>query len=72
MGFLFTFVIGTAWGMQYYAPEHFATTEPFLVAFFVVYVALAVIQAMRMAPAGAPYLDGILVFGVPIAAFASS
>lgn len=69
MGFLFTFVIGTAWGMQYYSPEHFATTEPFLVAFFLVHVALAVIQAMRMAPPGTPYLDGILVFGVPIAAF---
>ena len=69
MGFLFTFVIGTAWGMQYYSPEYFRSTEPFLVAFFLLYVALAVIQAIRMAPAGTPYLDGILVFGVPIAAF---
>jgi uncharacterized membrane protein len=69
MGFLFTFVIGTAWGMRFYSPEYFESTEPFLVAFFLLYVAIAVIQGLRMAPAGKPYLDGILVFGVPIAAF---
>lgn len=69
MGFLFTFVIGTAWGMRFYSPEYFDSTEPFLVAFFLLYVAVAMIQALRMAPAGKPYLDGILVFGTPIAAF---
>ncbi|HET9651832.1 MAG TPA: DUF2339 domain-containing protein, partial [Usitatibacter sp.] len=69
MGFLFTFVIGTSWGLRFYKPEYFATTEPFLVAFFLVYVAITVVQALRTAPAGTPYLDGILVFGVPIAAF---
>jgi uncharacterized membrane protein len=69
MGFLFTFVIGTAWGMRFYSPEYFDSTEPFLVAFFLLYVAVAVIHAFRMAPARRAYLDGILVFGVPIAAF---
>jgi uncharacterized membrane protein len=69
MGFLFTFVIGAIWGVRFYTPEFFETTEPFLVAFFLLYVAIAVVQALRMAPAGKPYLDGILVFGTPIAAF---
>jgi uncharacterized membrane protein len=69
VGFVFTFVIGTVWGYRFYAPEYLRTTEPFLVAFFVLYLAITVIQAIRLAPARVPYVDGILVFGVPIAAF---
>ncbi len=34
VGFGFTFVIGSLWGYQFYRPEFFASTEPFLVAFF--------------------------------------
>jgi uncharacterized membrane protein len=70
MGFVFTFVIGAVWGARFYTPESFASTEPFLAGFFLLYVALAVVQALKMEPEGKPYLDGILVFGVPIAAFA--
>ncbi len=69
MGFLFTFFIGLLWGLRYYRPEHFATTEPFLVAFFVLYVWIAVLFARRQAPQLAHYVDGTLVFGVPLAAF---
>ena len=38
VGFIFTFAIGTLWGSTGYQPEHFASTEPFLVLFFVFYV----------------------------------
>lgn len=69
MGFLFTFFIGLLWGLRYYRPEHFATTEPFLAAFFVLYVWIAVLFARRQAPQLAHYVDGTLVFGVPLAAF---
>ncbi|HET9576541.1 MAG TPA: DUF2339 domain-containing protein [Usitatibacter sp.] len=69
LGFLFTFVIGATWGLRFYAPEYFATTEPFLVAFFLLYVAVALVHALRTAPARMAYPDGILVFGVPAAAF---
>src|ERR1043165_5306389 len=34
VGFLFTFLIGLAWGLQFYEPDKFDTTEPFLVTFF--------------------------------------
>jgi len=34
--FRITFVIGLVWGMKYYRPELFATTEPFLILFFLV------------------------------------
>jgi uncharacterized membrane protein len=68
-GFLFTFVIGTAWGVLRYRPEMLATTEPFLVLFFLLYVAIAVLFAHRQAPELRGYVDGTLVFAVPLAAF---
>ena len=69
MGFVFTFVIALLWGQRYYRPEHLETTEPFLIAFFLVYVAISVLYARRQAPVLKNYVDGTLVFGVPIVAF---
>jgi uncharacterized membrane protein len=69
LGFLFTFIIGAAWGWQYYRPEHFATTEPFLILFFLFYVAIAVLFALRQPLQLKGYVDGSLVFGVPIVGF---
>jgi uncharacterized membrane protein len=68
-GFLFTFVIGTAWGGLSYQPALFASTEPFLILFFLFYVAIAVLFASRQAPQLRGYVDGTLVFGTPIVAF---
>lgn len=71
LGFLFTFVIGTLWGVQRYVPEHFATTEPFLVAFFLFYLAIPLLPAIRGTdPDRRDRVDGSLVFGTPLAAFA--
>ena len=69
VGFAFTFVIGTAWGARYYRPELFATTEPFLVLFFLCYVGLAVLDSARRSAATRDALDVALVFGVPLCAF---
>jgi len=68
-GFLFTFVIGTAWGVLRYRAQDFATTEPFLVLFFLMYVAVAVLFTLRQAPNLRGYVDATLVFGLPIVAF---
>lgn len=70
LGFVFTFVIGTAWGAQYYRPQHFGTTEPFLILFFLFYVAIAVLYALRQPLKLRSYVDGTLVFGVPVVGFA--
>jgi len=70
LGFVFTFVIASAWGYHYYRPEHFATTEPFLILFFLMYALIAVLFATRQPPQLRGYVDGSLVFGVPIVAFA--
>lgn len=69
VGFAFTFVIGLLWGEQYYRPELFASTEPFLILFFAFYVAIAILFALRRAPQLVHYLDGTIVFGTPIVAF---
>jgi uncharacterized membrane protein len=70
MGFAFTFVIGVSWGWRYYRPDYFTTTEPFLILFFLIYTFVAVLFALRQSPDLKGYLDGTLVFGTPIAAFA--
>jgi len=70
LGFAFTFVIGTVWGAQYYRPQHFNTTEPFLILFFLFYVAIAVLFALRQPLRLKGYVDGTLVFGVPVVGFA--
>ncbi len=73
VGFIFTFGIATFWGALRYAPEHYATTQPFLIAFFLIYVIAAILCAKREATQlkatanGA--VDATLVFGNPIVSF---
>ena len=69
VGFAFTFLIGLAWGSKYYRPELFDSVEPFLVLFFLFYVAIAILFALRRAPQLTHYVDGTLVFGTPLVAF---
>ncbi len=69
IGFVFTFGIGSLWGAWSYRPEHFATTEPFLILAFLFYVAIAVLYALREAPRLRSVVDGTLVFGTPLIAF---
>jgi len=69
LGFAFTFVIGMAWGAKYYRPEFFISVEPFLILFFIFFVIIAVLFALRQPPQLKGYVDSTLVFGVPIIAF---
>jgi len=69
IGFIFTFVIGSFWGFNYYQPRHFASTEPFLLAFFLFYVAVAVLFALRQPPNLRGYVDATLIFGTPLIVF---
>ncbi|MBI3898352.1 MAG: DUF2339 domain-containing protein [Gammaproteobacteria bacterium] len=69
VGFGFTFVIGSSWGYRYYQPEFFSTTEPFLIFFFLLYVAVALLYARRQPPELQHPVDGTLVFGVPVVGF---
>ena len=67
MGFLFTFGVGALWGARYFRPELFATTEPFLVAFFLMYVTIPVAYALKGRVPGK--VDATLLFGTPLVAF---
>jgi uncharacterized membrane protein len=69
-GFVFTFVIGSLWGFEYYRPEHYASTQPFLVLFFGFYVGVCVLFARNRAVELKGVIDGTLVFGTPVIAFA--
>ncbi|WP_321865074.1 DUF2339 domain-containing protein [Burkholderia cenocepacia] len=70
LGFVFTFTIGAAWGAAAYRPALFASTEPFLVLFFLMYVGIALLYAVKRELALRHYVDGTLVFGTPIVATA--
>jgi uncharacterized membrane protein len=47
IGFIGTFSIGFAWGLKSWQPELFATTEPFLVLFFLMYVLIGFLFARQ-------------------------
>ncbi|WP_184620556.1 DUF2339 domain-containing protein [Xanthomonas sp. 3058] len=70
LGFVFTFGIGTLWGALQYSPAKFATTEPFLLLFFAMYVAIPVLHARRGDGSAGKVIDGSLLFGTPLVAFA--
>lgn len=69
-GFAFTFVIGLSWGWRWYRPEYFASTEPFLVLFFLIYILIALFSSLRRSDEPGGRLDATLVFGTPVAVFA--
>ena len=68
LGFAFTFGIGTLWALDAYRPAHYASTQPFLLLFFVFYLLIPVLQARRQ-PMGRGRVEGTLVFGTPLVAF---
>lgn len=75
LGFGFTFGVATVWGALRYESHLFASTEPFLVLFFLFYVAVAVLFARKQGQQdGKPdrsrrVVDGTIVFGTPLAVF---
>ncbi|UUN89158.1 DUF2339 domain-containing protein [Pseudomonas extremorientalis] len=81
IGFVGTFGIGFAWGMRSYTPELLWSTEPFLILFFAMYLAIGLLYAWRKLlqvgegdSLGAQlrkgdYVDGTLLFGPPLVGF---
>jgi uncharacterized membrane protein len=70
VGFVFTFAIGTTWGVLKYSAVDFSTTEPFLILFFLFYLGMSILFTLRQPTKTMGYIDGTLIFGTPIAAFA--
>lgn len=76
IGFVGTFGIGFAWGLRSYTPELFASTEPFLLLFFLMYVAIGLLFARRrlheqehLALRRSDYVDATVLFGPPLVGF---
>ena len=65
--FVFTFLVGFAWGSRSYRPEYFVTIEAFLIAFFLIFSALPVLMIVCNAPGKRSVADGLMLFGTPIA-----
>ncbi len=76
IGFLGTFIVATAWGVLKYQPHQYASSQAFLIAFFLLFVAVLLMPA-RMAdnPLGAgaapgdQWVQGALQFGLPTITF---
>ena len=69
LGFFATFGVATVWGVLKYRPEQLATTEPFLIAFFVLYLAASLMYATRHGLQPKQAVDATLIFGLPLVAF---
>lgn len=67
LGFVFTFVITSLWRMTSYRSEWLASTEFFLLLFFVLYVWVTVLTARsgRRGSAQSSSVSGMLTFGLP-------
>ncbi|RYY99377.1 MAG: DUF2339 domain-containing protein [Comamonadaceae bacterium] len=69
LGFVATFGVATTWGILSYRPDQIESTQPFLVAFFLVYLLASLFYALRHGQAARRAVDATLVFGTPIVAF---
>jgi len=69
LGFGFTFVIATLWGVLRYRSEMFASMEPFLLLFFGLYLAISILFTLKHPYEPRNLVDGTLVFGLPVVAF---
>lgn len=70
IGFFFTYAIGTLWGVLSYRANLFDSTEPFLLLFFAIYLAIPILFALKRSTEQRDAIDSTLLFGNPLAAFA--
>ena len=68
LGFFASFGVATAWGVLQYRPDQLATTEPFLLAFFGLYLAASLMYSTRHGLEPKRAVDATLIFGNPIVA----
>ena len=69
LGFVFTFSITALWRASSYQDANLFSADAFLILFFLMYVAVSVLNCVRQAPNLKGYVSGSLVFGLPIVAF---
>jgi uncharacterized membrane protein len=69
LGFVFTFTITGLWRANAYMPDELFSADGFLILFFLMYVAVSILNCLRQPPNLKGYVSGSLVFGLPVVAF---
>ncbi|WP_231916799.1 DUF2339 domain-containing protein [Rheinheimera sp. SA_1] len=69
-GFVFTFGISLGWAVLQYSPADYAVVQAFMLGYFLLYLAVSLLFSLRQPPKLTGLVDGSLVFGLPLAAFA--
>ncbi len=69
LGFVATFVVAGAWGALKFLPEQYASAQPFLIGFVLIYIATAVLYARNTPTRLGNAVDSTLVFGTPLVGF---
>lgn len=78
IGFAFTFGVATLWGVLSYDSARYASSQGFLIAFFLLFNAILLMPARRALAGQAPavegpagrWINGGLMFGLPVFTFA--
>ncbi len=68
-GFAATFVIMLGWQISYYHSSDYWLVQPFLLAYFLLYLLISYWFSRQQPPQLTNLLDGSLVFGLPLLAF---
>lgn len=69
VGFMFTFAIFSIWALSDYRPADYYATQPFLIAYFAMYLVIAILFSIKQPPNLKGLIDGSLIFGMPITGF---
>ena len=69
-GFLFTFIVAGIWGGVEYERAYLISSEIFLLLFFLMFLAVAVLFALRQPPQLKGVIDASLVFALPLVVMA--
>ncbi|MFI8618915.1 DUF2339 domain-containing protein [Acidovorax sp. NPDC077693] len=69
VGFVATFGVASAWGVLKYVPDQYASTQPFLAVFVLIYLFAAILYARNTPTRLGNAVDTMLVFGTPLVGF---
>ena len=69
IAFVFTFGVSGLWSVQHYSADDFAIGQGFLLAFWLLFLSVALISALRQPTERRGRFDTTLVFALPLAVF---
>jgi len=69
ISFAFTFGVFGFWTVQRYVPEHYFVAQGFLVAFWLLFLVVSLLYALRQPERSRGIFDTTLMFALPLAAF---